>query len=166
TRINTRSKDARRQGGLVWQAVGTGKSMTMVMTAMAILKNIKDSNTRIVLLSDRASLEAQLHRAFSGSGIECVQATTGRDLLDLLRNSQIRVISTLIQKFDAAVRSQATEIDNHNIFVLVDEAERSQFGQFGASMHQVLPSACFIAFTGTPTLRAVNWFGSLIARPY
>lgn len=165
-RINKRSENGRRQGGLVWQAASTGKSMTMMMTAVAILKNIKDSNIRVVLLSDRAGLEAQLHRTFSGSGIECWQATTGRELLDLLRNSQIRVISTLIQKFDAAVRSQATEIDNPNIFVLIDEAERSQLGQFGASMRQILPSACFIAFTGTPTLRAVNWFGSLITRPY
>jgi type I restriction enzyme R subunit len=138
----------------------------MVMTAIAILERVKESDTHVVLLSDRLTLEDQLLRAFSGSGIECRRANTGRELLDLLESSQIRVITSLIQKFDAAVRSQARQIDNPNIFVLVDEADRSQFGQFAETMRYVLPRACFVGFTDAPTLDALERFGPFITRPY
>lgn len=165
-RVLPLSEQGFRFGGVVWQAPGTGKSATMMMTAVAILEKVKESNTHVVLLSDRLTLEDQLLRVFSGSGIECRRANTGRELLDLLENSQIRVITTLIQKFDAAVRSQARQIDNPNIFVLVDEADRSQFGQFAETMNYVLPRACFVGFTSAPTLDALDRFGPLITRPY
>jgi type I restriction enzyme, R subunit len=134
-----------RFGGVVWQAPGTGRSATMAMTAVALLEKVKESNTRVLLLSDRLTVEEKLLRAFSGSGIECRRASTGRELLDLLENSQIRVITSVIEKFDAATRSQTSRIDNPNIFVLF---------------------ACFVGFTSSPTLDSLDHFGPLITCPY
>jgi type I restriction enzyme R subunit len=59
------------------------------------------------------------------------------------------VITTVINKFDQAARQDARDAGT-NIFVLVDESHRSQYGAFHAKMQQVFPNACFIGFTGTP----------------
>src|SRR5690606_40394474 len=53
-----------------------------------------------------------------------------------------------------------------DIFVLVDEGHRSQYGSFNIKMQKVFPNACFIAFTGTPLMKkeksTANKFGGLI----
>ena len=37
-----------------------------------------------------------------------------------------------------------------NVFVLVDEAHRTQYRSLAANMRRALPNACFLGFTGTP----------------
>lgn len=60
--------------------------------------------------------------------------------------------------------------DSPNIFVLVDEGHRTQFGSIHAKMRRALPNACFIAFTGTPVMKrdkkTIEKFGGLIAPSY
>src|SRR5690606_40419351 len=60
----------------------------------------------------------------------------------------------IINKFDAAVKNLAhTQADSPNIFVLIDEAHRTQHGVFNVNMERVLPNACFVVFTGTPLMK-------------
>jgi type I restriction enzyme, R subunit len=165
-RIEKRSPDGRRSGGIIWHTAGSGKSMTMIMAAQAILAKVNDSNPRVILVSDRAAMDAQLHHRLVSTGIECRQASTGRELLDLLQTVQIRVITTVLQKFDAAFRRHEVVVNDPNIFVMVDEAERSQYGQMAHSMRETLPRACFVGFTSTPLWRTAALFGDIIGQPY
>jgi type I restriction enzyme R subunit len=94
------------------------------------------------------------------------QARTGKDLAEMLRENKQRIITTVIDKFDAAVGRQNARNDNPNIFVLVDEGHRTQYGAMHARMRQALPEACYIGFTGTPVMKkdhdTVRQFGGLI----
>lgn len=63
------------------------------------------------------------------------------------------IITTVINKFDQLARQKVADAGS-NIFVLVDESHRSQYGTMHAKMQQVFPNACFIGFTGTPLTKA------------
>jgi type I restriction enzyme R subunit len=169
-RIANLGPDGTRTGGIVWHTQGSGKSLTMVMLAEAIVETFAARSPRIVLVTDRVDLDDQIYGTFNGSGVETAQATTGRHLLELLGSSRTQVITTLIHKFEAALKGKNAELDSPDIFVLVDESHRTQSGQFHASMRRVLPHACFIGFTGTPIfageLPTVKRFGGLIGEPY
>jgi type I restriction enzyme, R subunit len=169
-RIAKIGSDGTRAGGVVWHTQGSGKSLTMVMLAEAILEAFASINPRIVLVTDRVDLDDQIYGTFKGSGVAATQATTGRHLLNLMESPRTQVITTLIQKFESALKNRTVELDSPDIFVLVDESHRTQSGQFHASMRRVLPHACFIGFTGTPIfageLPTVKRFGGLIGEPY
>lgn len=159
-----------RRGGLVWHTQGSGKSLTMVMLAEALLTRFAASSPRIVLVTDRVDLDDQIYGTFVASGVNAEQARTGRHLLELLEAQRTQVITTLLQKFEAAVNGKDAVFDSPDIFVLVDEGHRSQTGQFHAAMRRVLPRACFIGFTGTPVFKSqlptIDRFGGLIGEPY
>ena len=59
----------------------------------------------------------------------------------------------IINKFSAAVKKIQEPLDNPNIFVLIDEGHRTQYGTFNVEMQKTLPNACFIAMTGTPLFK-------------
>lgn len=61
--------------------------------------------------------------------------------------------SIIIDKFEAGLRKNKLKSESRNIFVLVDESHRSQYGVANASMKRVFPNACYIGFTGTPLLK-------------
>lgn len=169
-RISTIDENGVRAGGVVWHTQGSGKSLTMVMLAEAILEVFASRNPRVVLVTDRVDLDDQIYGTFKGASVETSQATTGRQLLELLDSPRTQVITTLIQKFEAALKGRTKALDSPDIFVLVDESHRSQTGQFHAAMRRVLPKACFIGFTGTPIFSGewptVQRFGGLIGDPY
>ena len=169
-RIANIGADGTRTGGVVWHTQGSGKSLTMVMLAEAILESFASRSPRIVLVTDRVDLDDQIYGTFKGSGVATTQATTGRHLLDLMESQRTQVITTLIHKFETALKGRTAALDSPDIFVLVDESHRTQSGQFHASMRRVLPHACFIGFTGTPIfageLPTVKRFGGLIGEPY
>lgn len=162
--------DGVRAGGVVWHTQGSGKSLTMVMLAEALLQTFTRHDPRILLVTDRVDLDDQIYGTFRGAGVSTTQATTGRHLLELLESPRTQVITTLIHKFEAALNARSRILDSPDIFVLVDESHRTQSGQFHASMRRVLPHACFIGFTGTPIfageLPTVRRFGGLIGEPY
>lgn len=170
TRVDNIDAKARRRGGLVWHTQGSGKSLTMVMLAEALLAKFAALSPKIILVTDRVDLDDQIYGTFQASGVHAQQASTGRHLLELLQSSRTEVITTLLQKFEAAVNVRDAELDNPNIFVLVDEGHRSHSGQFHAALRRVLPSACFIGFTGTPVFKSqiptVERFGGLIGSAY
>ena len=165
-RIQVPNQEGKRIGGVVWHTQGSGKSLTMVMLAKAIAMADGIEDYKIVLVTDRIDLDDQLKRNFRQTGHEVDQATTGRDLAKLLKSPKSRIISTIINKFEAAVSTGKTRIENPNIFVLVDEGHRTQYGSFHARMRQALPNACFIGFTGTPVMKkdkdTVEKFGGMI----
>lgn len=63
------------------------------------------------------------------------------------------MVTTIINKFAAAVKKIEKPLDNPNIFVLIDEGNRTQHGTFNIEMQKTLPTACFIAMTGTPLFK-------------
>lgn len=158
--------DAQRRGGVVWHTPGSGKSLTMVLLAKSIAMNIGITEYKIVLVTDRVDLDEQIFKTFQNCGKDVIQAKTGKHLAQMLNNHQQRIITTIIDKFDACVGKQHITINDPDIFVLVDEGHRSQYGPRHARMRQVLPNACYIGFTGTPVMKkdrnTVDRFGGII----
>lgn len=169
-RVASPEANGMRRGGLVWHTQGSGKSLTMVMLAEALVTQFADLSPRIVLVTDRVDLDDQIYGTFVASGVAAEQAKTGRHLLELLEGNRTQVVTTLLQKFEAAVNTKDVVLDSPEIFVLVDEGHRSQTGQFHAAMRRVLPWACFIGFTGTPVFKSqlptIERFGGLIGSAY
>ncbi|SDB60616.1 type I restriction enzyme, R subunit [Desulfonatronum thiosulfatophilum] len=165
-RIRRLQQDGRRQGGVVWHTQGSGKSLTMVMLAEAITLEGGIDNYKIILVTDRVDLDDQIYKTFHHCGTVPVQAKTGKHLAELLRDNTARIITTVIDKFELAVSKTDVRDENPDIFVLVDESHRGQYGELHAKMKKALPNGCFIGFTGTPVMKkdknTIERFGGLI----
>ncbi len=142
----------RDRGGVIWHTQGSGKSLTMVMLVKRIIAEEKIINPRFVLVCDRLNLIKQLRDNFIHTGMDPVEATTGRGLVSLLKDTSNTIIATTINKFEAAAKSR-TKILDDNIFLLIDESHRSHTGEFHNMMNEVLPNAFRVGFTGTPLLK-------------
>jgi len=155
-----------RKGGVIWHTQGSGKSLTMVMLAQLIATHPHVKNPKIILVTDRIDLDDQITETFKKCQIPVENAQTGKHLVELLSGTGDTVITTLIHKFEAAVNRAKEGFDSPDIFVLVDEGHRSQYGTFNIKMQKVFPKGCFIAFTGTPLMKkeksTANRFGGLI----
>ncbi len=146
----------RRKGGLVWHTQGSGKSLTMVMFVKALIEDPDILNPRVIIVTDRKDLDKQIKDTFKNCGLkkEVIQATSGQHLIDLIKERDLSVITTLVQKFEAAGKKSAGFVDDDkNIFVLIDEAHRSQNGMANFEMTRIIPNACYIGFTGTPLMK-------------
>lgn len=156
----------KRLGGVIWHTQGSGKSLTMVMLAQAIGMNKSILNPKIILVTDRTDLDAQITETFRKCNIPVLNASTGAKLVEHLQSKSDAVITTIINKFETAVRKLKQPLESPNIFVLVDEGHRTQHGTFNIEMQKALPNACFIALTGTPLFKkdknTLNKFGTLI----
>lgn len=149
-RLRQCDAEGKRLGGIVWHTQGSGKSLTMVMLAEAILRDPKIHDPKIVLVTDRVDLDDQIYGTFKNCGADLAQATTGQSLLQLLETPRVRIVTTLIHKFQTAIEARGARVERENVFVLVDESHRTNFGTLHAAMNRVLPRACLIGFTGTP----------------
>lgn len=168
-RIRQQDEDGRRLGGVVWHTQGSGKSLTMVMLAKAIARqDLPDY--KIVLVTDRVDLDDQIYRTFTHCDMEPYQVRSGRDLAKQLSGPKGRVVTTIIDKFENAVLKGHLRNESDNVFVLVDESHRGQYGAMHGRMRKALPNACFIGFTGTPVKRkekdTIIKFGGLIQPTY
>ncbi|TWI79024.1 type I restriction enzyme R subunit [Lacibacter cauensis] len=143
-------ENGKRKGGVVWHTQGSGKSLTMVMLAQAIAMEPTIKNPKIVLVTDRTDLDSQITNTFRKCGKFVENATTGQRLVDLLESKSDAIVTTIINKFVAAIKKIDQPLDSYDIFVLVDEGHRTQHGIFNIDMQKTLPNACLIAFTGTP----------------
>jgi type I restriction enzyme R subunit len=162
-----------RRGGVIWHTQGSGKSLTMVMLGRALTFEKTIANPRILIVTDRDDLDKQIRDTFRSCDLEPVRATSGAHLLELVR-SRKPLITTIINKFDTALRNARDVDPDTNIFVLVDESHRTQTGRYGGfsefagKMRRLLPNACYIGFTGTPLLKkeknTLSTFGRLIHR--
>ena len=149
----TQLQNDKRKGGVIWHTQGSGKSITMVMLAKALALCPSISNPRIVIVTDRIDLDDQIWNTFRHCGMEPEKAKTGAHLMEILDKNKKSIITSLLDKFEAGVKKRSVEVESQNIFVLVDESHRSQYGSAHAMMKKVLPNACYIGFTGTPLLR-------------
>ncbi|MBP7306111.1 MAG: type I restriction endonuclease subunit R [Saprospiraceae bacterium] len=156
----------KRKGGVIWHTQGSGKSLTMVMLAQAIALEPSIRNPKIVLVTDRTDLDNQITNTFRKCGKFVENATTGQRLVELLESKSDAVVTTIINKFVAAVKKINQPLESHDIFVLVDEGHRTQHGTFNIDMQKTLPNACFIAMTGTPLFKkdksTAEKFGGMI----
>lgn len=154
------------KAGVVWHTQGSGKSLSMVFFTGMLVSNPEFENPTVVVITDRNDLDNQLFGTFCASSKLLLrqtpkQATSWKNLQDLLDVNAGGIIFTTLQKFD--------ELDDaisrrRNIIVMADEAHRSQYGldgkldresgewKYGMAkyMRDALPYATFIGFTGTP----------------
>jgi len=155
------------ESGFIWHWQGSGKSHTMLYTAVKLRREKDLNNPTIVVISDRTDLDQQIHGVFRHCGFpNPVKARTIRDLKDILSKGTGRMLMTTIQKFQDAAEKYPVLTEEKNVFVLVDEAHRSQYKTLAANMRRALPNACFIGFTGTPITKkdrdTFTTFGGLV----
>ena len=154
-----------RQSGVIWHTQGSGKSLTMVMLAKTILMELKDCHPRVVIVTDRKELDAQIAATFAHTRLTPARATSGRHLVELVNSARADVITSIINKFNTVER-QEVKNPSRDIFVLVDESHRSNYGLMATRMRSVFPNACYIGFTGTPLMKSekntMARFGRLI----
>jgi len=161
-----KARDIKKRGGVVWHTQGSGKSLSMLWLAVKLKRIPEVENPSLVIVTDRIDLDNQIVGTFRRCGFpNPVQAEKVVHLRELLKSGSGQTIMTTIQKF------QELEGDEHlseaeNIFVLVDEAHRTQYKNLAANMRQALPNACFLGFTGTPIDKkdrsTVQTFGNYI----
>ena len=154
-----------RQSGVIWHTQGSGKSLTMVMLAKYILMELAACHPRVVIVTDRKELDGQIAATFSHTRLNPARATSGRHLVELVNSAKADVITSIINKFNTAER-QETKNYSRDVFVLVDESHRSNYGLMATKMRSVFPNACYIGFTGTPLMKreknTMSKFGKLI----
>ncbi|WP_256298902.1 type I restriction endonuclease subunit R [Haloarchaeobius salinus] len=139
-------------GGVVWHTQGSGKSLTMLFLALK-LRRLKDDPT-LVLVTDRRALDDQIHATFQRCGFpNPKKAQSVEDLRERLSYDAGETITTLIHKFQTT-DDEDDEFPvlshNENIYVMADEAHRTQDKQFANNMRTALPNAFYVGFTGTP----------------
>lgn len=154
-----------RQSGVIWHTQGSGKSLTMVMLAKYLLMELSACHPRLVLVTDRKELDRQSAATFAHTRLNPARATSGRNLVELLDNGKADIITTIINKFSTAEK-QERKILSRDVFLLVDESHRSNYGLLATRMRTVFPNACYIGFTGTPLMKkeknTMAKFGRLI----
>ena len=158
-RIRTVRKPSER-GGIVWHTQGSGKSLTMLWLALKLRRDEAQQQPTVVIVTDRTKLDKQIAGVFTACGFPNPErADSVRDLRRILEHPTGKMVMTTIQKFqeitgaNGAARRGAvhpTLSEAANIFVMVDEAHRTQYRSLAANMRQALPNACFLGFTGTP----------------
>ncbi len=156
--VRAASPEGDKRVGVVWHTQGSGKSLTMVFYSGKIILHPAMSNPTLVIITDRNDLDDQLFGTFA----LCqdllrqtpVQAEDREHLQELLRVASGGVIFTTIQKFLPEPGQDYPLLSGRrNIVVIADEAHRSQYDfidGFARHMHDALPNASFIGFTGTP----------------
>ncbi|WP_350346541.1 HsdR family type I site-specific deoxyribonuclease [Heyndrickxia faecalis] len=163
--IEERDENGNRQSGVIWHTQGSGKSLTMVMLAKYILSELRGYNPKVIVVTDRVELDKQIHKTFSHTRLKASRAISGSHLVDLINDNHSDIVTTLVHKFGTA-SSKQKPIESRDIFVLVDESHRTQYGELHLKMKKVFPNACYLGFTGTPLMKkeknTLIKFGKLI----
>lgn len=169
------------KGGTYFGATGCGKSLTMLFLTRMLMRSKAFANPTIVLITDRTDLDVQLSEQFVQAktfiGDECVIEVESREKLReyLKTKNSGGVFLTTIQKFTEDTKLLS---DRTNIICISDEAHRSQtnlqqnikqtekgvrksYG-FAKYLHDSLPNATYVGFTGTPIDATINVFGKVI----
>jgi len=160
--IRASSPAGDKRVGVVWHTQGSGKSLSMVFYAGKIIRHPAMQNPTLVVLTDRNDLDDQLFGTFALCQDTLrqapVQAESREHIQKLLQVASGGVVFTTIQKFLPEQGQQYPSLsERRNIVVIADEAHRSQYDfidGFARHMHDALPNASFIGFTGTPIEQA------------
>ncbi|MGE4465950.1 type I restriction endonuclease subunit R [Sphaerochaeta sp.] len=169
------------KGGTYFGATGCGKSFTMLFLTRLLMKSLDLSSPTIVLITDRTDLDKQLSEQFTGGkeyfgDANVISVESRQDLREHLRGLKSGgIFLTTIHKF-----TEDTELltERSNVICISDEAHRSQvnldqkvritkngvkktFG-FAKHLHDSLPNATYVGFTGTPIDATLDVFGDVI----
>lgn len=150
--IQEKDRDGNRQSGVIWHTQGSGKSLTMVMLTKYLMSELAENHPQVVIITDRVELDSQIHKTFNQSRLKAARANGGKHLVDLINNRNADIITSLVHKFDTASKKQ-TLVKSRDVFILVDESHRTQYGELHTKMRQVFPNACYLGFTGTPLMK-------------
>ncbi|MEK6570743.1 MAG: HsdR family type I site-specific deoxyribonuclease, partial [Bacteroidota bacterium] len=154
----------RREGGMIWHAQGSGKSLIMIWLAKWIREHVQDA--RVLVITDRTELDEQIEGDYNGVNEHIYRTTSGADLIANLNAAKPWLLCSLVHKFvgrdEPDVEDYIKELrkalppgftPKGNIIVFVDECHRTQSGVLHDAMKELLPDALFIGFTGTPLLK-------------
>jgi type I restriction enzyme R subunit len=169
------------KGGTYFGATGCGKSFTMLFLTRLLMKSVYFSSPTIVLITDRTDLDDQLSGQFTNAkgyiGDNNIISVESREHLrkEIQGRQSGGVFLTTIHKF-----TEDTELltDRTNVICISDEAHRSQtnldqkvtvtekgvtktFG-FAKYLHDSLPNATYVGFTGTPIDATLDVFGEIV----
>lgn len=169
------------KGGTYFGATGCGKSFTMLFLTRKLMKSVFFENPTIILITDRTDLDDQLSDEFTNAknfiGDNTITSVESRaELRELVQGrASGGVFLTTIHKF-----TEDTELltDRANVICISDEAHRSQtnldqkvkvtesgvkktFG-FAKYLHDSLPNATYVGFTGTPIDATLDVFGKVV----
>lgn len=171
------------KGGTYFGATGCGKSYTMLFLTRMLMRNEFFKSPTIIIITDRTDLDTQLSTTFCNAkkfiGDDTVESIESREMLrtKLQGRASGGVYLTTIQKFteDTLLLSDRT-----NIICISDEAHRSQVNLdqkvrvtengverhygFAKYLHDSLPNATYVGFTGTPVDATIDVFGSVVDR--
>ncbi len=169
------------KGGTYFGATGSGKSYTMLYLSRLLMKDIDLKNPTIILITDRTDLDDQLAKTFENAknfiGDNTIKKVETRDELKrvLSETESGGVYLTTIQKFSEACNLLS---NRNNIICISDEAHRSQtnidknykvtntdvkvkYG-FAKYLHDSLPNATYVGFSGTPIDATMEVFGDIV----
>ena len=169
------------KGGTYFGATGCGKSYTMLFLTRMLMKSKYFSSPTILIITDRTDLDDQLSKQFVGSkkyiGDETVVSIESREKLreELQGRESGGVYLTTIQKFTEDLQLLT---DRTNVICISDEAHRSQINLdqkvkitesgvqktygFAKYLHDSLPNATYVGFTGTPVDGTIEVFGGVV----
>ncbi len=134
--------------GLIWHFQGSGKSLLMVFASQKLRMHPTLGNPTVMIVVDRIDLDTQITSTFNAADTpNMIGATTRQELQKLLAADSRKIIITTIHKFGEA---GGCLNDRSNIIIMVDEAHRTQEGNYGRKMREALPNAFFFGLTGTP----------------
>jgi type I restriction enzyme, R subunit len=148
-----------RRIGVVWHTQGSGKSLSMMFYASKVIRHPYMENPTVVVITDRNDLDDQLFGTFFNNRELLrqtpVQAEGRAHLRELLQVESGGVVFSTVQKFFPENKGDNYPLlsERRNIVAIADEAHRSQYDfidGFARHMHDALPNASFIGFTGTP----------------
>jgi type I restriction enzyme R subunit len=147
-------KESQGRLGVFWHTQGSGKSVSMIFFAQKALRKISGTYT-FVVVTDRKDLDKQIYDNFADCGAITEKQARAESRAGLRQRLQEdhRYVFTLIQKFGTKKGERYPVVSGRSdIIVITDEAHRTQYDQLALNMRNGLPSAAFIAFTGTPLI--------------
>ena len=169
------------KGGTYFGATGCGKSYTMMFLTRMLMKSKFFHSPTILIITDRTDLDDQLSKQFVGSkkyiGDDTIVSIESREKLrqELSGRTSGGVYLTTIQKFTEDLQLLT---DRTNVICISDEAHRSQINLdqkvkitaegvnrtygFAKYLHDSLPNATYVGFTGTPIDATIEVFGGVV----
>jgi type I restriction enzyme R subunit len=177
--IAARAKIKEKEGGIIWNTQGSGKSLIMVWLTKWIIENIDDS--RVVIITDREELDDQIESLFLDVEENVIRARSTKHLHGLLNSKEANIICSLIHKYGHNAGGQA-DVDKYlkellrnlpedfkakgNIIAFIDECHRTNSGKLHEAVKTIMPDAVLIGFTGTPLLKKDKKTSLEIFGPY
>lgn len=171
------------KGGTVFGATGSGKSYAMLYLTRILMRDKRLKNPTILLITDRYDLDIQLSEEFVNAknfigDNKVVRCSSRKELKEYLKdNKSGGVYLTTIQKFNEDINLLT---ERSNVICISDEAHRSQLNLdekqvvnetgvyktvgFARCLHESLPNATYVGFTGTPIDATIDVFGEIVSQ--